>query len=962
MDVFRVLPNPELLLQQADDAAHREAFQRQGITYHPGSPLWDAVEHLNRGEYELVLVSPTARFLLGHEQDHTSSNLTLEACEGNFSRYVASRLHHLSGESAQPGIGAVVERLYHSVFIGYAAMLAFLQSNVTGPPLSFSSREVFFGALETSVVEEHRRRLIAFLTVDGAAAYPLIPNVELLSLAIIVLNDPAMMSEGTALWRLRVNFLHQRMLTETVSTLQALIFDDLSKVDSQILSDGSGFGRGARAQFLIERAAIRMRYGFESKARDDLDKAATETGFKFALTGRLGKRTKYQEKDISQLVVLARSASDEQATSDSPRKGGQVASAVMGDAALAQAEKNATEASGPGSKSRPNTLDLNDDTLLEAIAFSEKPKEADHTETLVETPLPPELAGLEPSKQPGLKALDSIILLSIASSITDNSPPDILTREETLPYATRVIEGGSDNWQVYTQALLVRSRIEGYRSRTVERGVLQLQALVDQVLADTSGEALDGSLDESVTTFLPKAAPSESAPVTERLRYIYQLCSPTRWELEAELAARWVSLGGLRTALEIYERLHMWAEVSLCWGGLEREDKAERVVRKQLFQATKDGDVHEEEQTWEGAPREPPPADAPRLYCILADIKRDLSLYEKAWEVSGRRYARAQRSLGKHYFAAKKYGKSAEAYAKSLEINKLNHGTWYAMGCAQLQLNDWNGAVQSFGRAVQLDDQDAESWSNLAAALLEKQTEGEEGSDGRPHDPLRNKRDALKALKRAAVLKHDSWRIWENLLIVAASTVPPSYGDIVMATKRLIDIRGPSLGEAAIEADVLEQLVRHIIDLSPAGYDAQKPGLARMVVELVDKHVTPLITTSRHLWQIIARLSLWRQRPAACLAAYEKAWRAAVARPGWASSTDDAAAWGNVVDATVELADAYESLGQRADESGSGAPVAKDWRFKARSAVRSVLGKGKEAWEVSDGWERLKECMEGLKG
>jgi hypothetical protein len=38
-----------------------------------------------------------------------------------------------------------------------------------------------------------------------------------------------------------------------------------------------------------------------------------------------------------------------------------------------------------------------------------------------------------------------------------------------------------------------------------------------------------------------------------------------------------------------------------------------------------------------------------------------------------------------------------------------------------------------------------------------------------------------------------------------------------------------------------------------------------------------------------------------------------------------------------------------------------DWRFKARSAVRGVLGKGREMWGDSDGFRRLESIMETLK-
>jgi hypothetical protein len=269
-----------------------------------------------------------------------------------------------------------------------------------------------------------------------------------------------------------------------------------------------------------------------------------ERGFAFALTGMLGKRTKFQQNDTSQLVVLAKSAED-----------------------LDIKSNQTTSSDTPIPKLEPKSIDLEDETLLENISFS-----ASRSSTmgvLAEDDIPESLKLLDPEKQPLLHSLDSIILLSAATSITNTSLVDGLTREETLPYAIRVLQGGSSNWQVYTQALLVRNRIEGYKSRTVERGLLQLQALVDQVIAETTRPNSEGESIPEVSTFLPKPKPEKTASVTERLLYVFQLLSPTRWELEAELAARWVNLGGLKTALEIYERLEMWPEVALCWAGID---------------------------------------------------------------------------------------------------------------------------------------------------------------------------------------------------------------------------------------------------------------------------------------------------------------------------------------------------------------------------------------------------------
>lgn len=927
---------------------------------------------LEHGEYESILQDPEAQVLFGLQDDSKTEGVKLEDFPA-WNDFIFHRLGILLADRRRPE--------QQSVFfcVGYAALLAFVQSNVTGPPLPFVSAELFF---PKDVSEARQRRqevrasLLENLGMDGIAAYKLTPNVELLCLAEAVFTCPPILKHiKPARWaKLRTAFMQQRLLSEVSSSLQEVIYDDLELLQDAIMGVESSpdLDKEAQVEFLLERATIHIHHGLDKFAREDLERAKQVRHFEFALTGLLGKRTKFQEKDVSQLIVLARSNANESN-----------ANVHGGDAQSSGGDANGGTTAEPADR-RPANIDLNDDTLLESISFAEK--QDDSMKVVDENGLPPSLSSLDPSAQPQLQPLDSTILLALASSITNTSPQDGLTREETLPYAIRVLEGGSSNWQVYTQALLLRSRIEGYNARTVERGLLQLQALVDQVVADTSGKsssAEDGALADQSTTFLPRAKESESAPVTDRLRYIFQLASPTRWDLEAELASRWVQLGGLRSALDIYERLEMWAEAALCWAATEREDKARSIVRRLLFHATNGGpgkpesEVSEDE-TWGGPPRDPPPGDAPRLYCILGDVDQSPQMYEKAWEVSGQRYARAQRSLGRYYFAAKDFVKAAEAYSKSLKANQLNYTSWFALGCALLELAQFDKAVEAFSRCVQLDENDAEAWSNLAAALMRREPsddaqqninedaldEDDGGIDGLSKGSRsaaqRNRQDALNALKRAASLKHDSYRIWENVLIVSASLSPPDYSCILAAQKRIIHLRGPTEGEKCVDPEILNMLVQHIISLSDA-FDPAQPGLQRMAVKFIDQSVVPLITGSAELWRLVSKLELWRNKPSSALDAEEKAWRAVTSQPGW--ETESESRWSEVVAATVRLCDSYESLGprERAEGIGEGERVAKDWKFKARTAVRGILGRGKGSWEGTEGWEKLKDAMEGLK-
>lgn len=899
---------------------------------------------VSAGKFEELFRSHQVRHFLGTgvadliREDFKAFMETLDYASF-LENYIATFLSTIEPEER----GTHLNRL---LAVGIAALESFIQSNVTGPPLSFSPEDIFLPqAIRNNLVKPEcfSATAIAYLGVDGETVYHLVPHAILLVVAKTVLNIPTLTNDPeapttTRWWRMRVNFLHQKLLSNPTATLHNLIYDDLDvlvRMDSR--------SSLARAKFLIEKAAVDIYFGYEEKAWEALTTAAGLTGLKFVLTGVLGKRTKFQQNDLSQLVVLARSVS--------PIK-----------------EVVTTE--------RPQSLSLNDDTLLESISFAQV-NEDKATTPAYGSSLPSVLQPLDPGDQPPLHPLDGTILLLFTEAIKNANTDTGITREEILPYAERVL-CHSTNWQVYTHALVIRSRIECHKPRTVERGVFQLQAVVDQIIAETAmpGKSqynikdIDTVSDTQV--FLPRSEESKSASIQERLRYIYQLSYSTRWELEAELASRWANLGALKTALDVYERLQMWPEVALCWAATDQEEKAREVLRNQLFEDGGNGLARE---------RIPAPHDAPRLWCILGDIDKNLAHYERSWVISGKKYARAQRSLGQYYLSVKDYHNAAAAYTTSLSVNPLNSQSWYTLGCCLLELKRYGEAADAFRRVIGIEEDDAEAWNNLATALLhrdpilqeplidEVQPLGERYDGERQvvnHTDnvftwkQKNKRDALGALKRACQLKRDSWKIWHNYLIVAAGVVPPSYNEIVIATKNIIQLRKDSVGETAVDSEILEMLVNHVI-LSTDAYDSTTAGLPKMVINLIEKDVVPLITTNARLWKLVARLQLWMRQPKASLEAQEKAWRAISSR--FDITNTISGEWETIVEATIDLVDAYQSLGpmENTAQTNAGDRVSKDWQFKARAAVKGVMGRGKQNWVDTKAYHRLAETLDSLK-
>lgn len=892
--------------------------------------------------------------------------------------------------SAEDAAGSTCAGTDETLLLALASLNAFLQINVTGPVLE----DVPAFAPD---MEELRKDCLRTLEVDGVSPYQYIPYLELFCLARrIVLSAPGRAGrvEGAGLslaWmRLRVHIWHYKLLTQPhlgagstfakssqwsdVPSLISLVSDSMETVrkevlDREIWAEGeSSWSKAEKMECALELVNCEIMLGRDDKAREGLKEAVEMSGLEYVLTGALGKKTKFQDESKSQLVVLARSAE---------------------------------EATGGGAQ--PEALPLNDDVLLEKTAFDDV-----RGNGTTDASIPARLKDLGPDAQPQLDPLDQIILLTEATLKDAFSPLDVLTSTEVLPYAQRVLADKSTNWQVYTQALIVRSRTEVHRSRTVERGVLQLQAVVDQIVVDTSPApgSSEGNVpsiavtpaDSKPTSFLPAPKPNESAPATERLKYVNAVSTPPRWHLESELAYGWAGIGSLVSALEIFKRLRLWPEVALCLAsatasdGTERsggEEKGRGVIRWRLFHRTGqdssappvDADDEKIEDVtrlsgddWMGPERTPPP-NAARLWCILGDIEDEPAHYERAWTLSNARFSRAQRSLGEHYIQKKDFARARDAYSKAVHVNRLSPDMWSRLGDIHLRLGEFEPAAEAFSRAIGaasdvVGGEDARTWSNLGSSLYSMycdaidnlrneataKADGEEGKAGEEEiaNPAKLLGQSLNAYKRGANLSRENWRIWDNVLTLATRTTPPSLVDMVLATQNILRIRQT---EEALDSAVLSVLLREGLLMrdregAVAGkpYEPKRGTIERTVVLLFEDVVAPLITARPELWELVSRERLWRNDYAGSIDASERAWRAAVAK-----LSDEEASFKELVRRTDELVSALENFGTEVEAIGE------KWRGKARSAVRSALGKGRGKWEGGEEWGVLEKLMEGLK-
>ncbi|KAJ1980380.1 hypothetical protein H4R35_001155 [Dimargaris xerosporica] len=860
-----------------------------------------AFEALQQGRYQDVLSSAVGQRVLGFEPPATANRDATEIPGTDvvtrfYQNHIGAWLSSAASAEAQQTVR------YQVLVVGVALLQLFIQQCWTGPPITVSLDAILPECLLAaySTPEKWAKQTLRSLEIDGEQPYHLTRDPILLFLARVLLVDVLCQLDGDATspitvllneqldttvtlpippsmfwWAARCLRVQQTLLDEKSSTLSNQIHTLLQHT-ATVLQSPACQANGASqvlpaaranelcARLALEQGLVEQYYERHDRAIVQFQKAQEASGLQWSVTGALGRRTKFQQFDVSQLVVVAESAR--------------------------LADENSPAAADPIS-AQPEALLLNDDTLLEQTQFRDtaSPNAANGYSA----------TSVDPTKQGSLRAIDQCILLAFCLNVKNTNPDDGLTQEQMKPYVARVL-ANANNWMVHTMGLVLRSRLESQSSRTVERAALQLQALVDQM-------------------------PSEESSVVDRHAYFYTLLLPSWWDMEKELAHRFVSLGVVRSALDIFKRLEMWDEVIACLQMLEKDDEAEALVREQLTHYP----------------------DSPRLYCILGDLKTDPSYWEKAWTISNNRFARAMRSLGGYYFRQTDYSRSIECYNKALKLNPLFENTWFLLGCAGMRCEDWNTAVQAFVRVVSLDHGNGEAWNNLASCYLR----------------LERFRDAFNAFQQAARRDFENWKIWTNYLYVALEV--GHYAEAIHALRHLVDLRYTKVKEECLDVAVLNKLVqaaiRDVTDIHGQSVASQANMLERLLVETI----TPRITTVPRVWKICADFWFWRKAYAKALDCQLKAYRCYVTNPTLDHSEE---VFTQTAEAALDLVDVLRNLGPRPDTeaprsapNAEPTPVAADWNYQARLILRSLIARTKPNFEEHQLHDQLKEALRELK-
>mmetsp|Transcript_32157 Transcript_32157/g.49179 ORF Transcript_32157/g.49179 Transcript_32157/m.49179 type:complete len:251 (-) Transcript_32157:526-1278(-) len=243
----------------------------------------------------------------------------------------------------------------------------------------------------------------------------------------------------------------------------------------------------------------------------------------------------------------------------------------------------------------------------------------------------------------------------------------------------------------------------------MERSLSQTQALIDQ-FREQQTKTLD-KMDLVFSTFYPMS-----------------------WGVKQELAENYQKIGIFMSAYELLKSIGVFDQAVKCLFMAGRQQQAVEMAE----------DLMKSEFKFKKYD----------LMCLMGEMKRDHTWFERAWEESNHRCSKAMRSLGQYYFYEQKFDKSVECFQKQLALNKLFPESWFTMGCAYMRMEDTKNAIFAFGKVVSIDDRKVEAWANMGNCYIA------------------NKKyfEAVTCCEQALKVNRKSWKIWNNYILFSIET------------------------------------------------------------------------------------------------------------------------------------------------------------------------------------------------
>lgn len=424
---------------------------------------------------------------------------------------------------------------YEIYLFGVACLNLYVRANYTGPPPNLKS---IYSKINVEEDQKDQyvlfnKRCVQVLSIEGEDFCSVTHHPFLLCVArsILVHHYESFASKYAFWWALRCGRVHNTLLSANSPSLHEMFNKLYAFLSEDVIHD-----RSLLTKLALEFVVIWQGCWQYNKLQECLNKAKKFSGTDLKLTGIMGKRTKWQQDEKTQFVVLV-------------TPGALDAIDMKYESAVTEKYKTLL----------PLEVKLDNDVLLDIPVYRTEDN--------------------KPVNQESLSVLDQAIVLACCEAVKSNPGSVELTAYEMLAYLNRIInpvEGMSRSWAVQITALCRRGALEVKDTHLQDRAVLQLENTVFQISRTIQQENERLNIPAGGPTF------SDDEVAAFRMQDVFYSAALPVWEIKRMVADVYKSLGLTPPAAELYEELEDWDNVISAYVSMGRKAKAEEIVQKRL--------------------------------------------------------------------------------------------------------------------------------------------------------------------------------------------------------------------------------------------------------------------------------------------------------------------------------------------------------------------------------------------
>ncbi|CAL8078886.1 unnamed protein product [Calicophoron daubneyi] len=467
------------------------------------------------------------------------------------------------------------------------------------------------------------------------------------------------------LFFLKCVYLNQYLLGQERSThLDAEVVETLKECEAELEQENKIVDSELICYYILAAYLSVFYYRYEV-AEDFANRCAAHLNLSINFTGALGKRTRFQQSDVANLLLKVDRPSDSSETSK------------MECSAL------------------PKIVSLNDDTLLNSVLFT----------------------GDESKHFPVLSVYEQSLILLLCELFRLAHPVDDLTSEQRLAYLNAIVrqaypdpndqsnrsEAQGSSWPVATETLFQKSIIERNSARKSERSLSQLEELANQF-------------------------GRKEPPLSQRhVDHFFLTRMPSVWTVQIEQARLLVRAGCYKSALDVFLRWNRWFDIIDCYTHLNKRELAEEVIRQQLAKGDKSpelycalGDVTENRdhylKAWEISNHKS--ARAMRSLAVVymyadRDYAKAIECFEKSLAINNLQNS-VWFTFGCCCLQAKEYAKAENAFRRCVQIEPENFEAWNNCASAVVLQGKKDIALKLLKEACRYNYENWRIWDNIS--------------------------------------------------------------------------------------------------------------------------------------------------------------------------------------------------------------------------------------------------------